>query len=86
MTKSLICSCKDRSKTKIIYDFGMMPYVNNYSNNQERSNQFSLVLTICESCKLVQLATMPDLNSLYSKYDHLSSASRANLKLSLIHI
>jgi len=80
MTKSLICSCKDRSKTKIIYDFGMMPYVNNYSNNQEKSDQCSLVLTVCESCKLVQLASMPDLNSLYSKYDHLSSASKANVK------
>ena len=80
MIKTSFCSCKNHTETTEVYDFGMMPRVNNYSSNQEDNDRSSLVLTVCESCKLVQLSSMPDLNSIYLEYDHISSASTSNIR------
>ena len=66
----------------LIYDFGLMPHVNNYKLKDDKGSvpKYPLRLMYCDDSKLLRLDSMPDRENIYRDYDHLSSASSANAK------
>lgn len=66
----------------LIYDFGLMPHVNNYKLKDDKGSvpKYPLRLMYCDNSKLLRLDSMPDRENIYRDYDHLSSASSANAK------
>jgi hypothetical protein len=64
----------------LVYDFGLMPHVNNYriKDDQGLTPKNPLRLMFCNKTKLLQLEEMPDRNDIYRDYDHFSSASSTN--------
>lgn len=80
MSKKLLCSCKSKSNLEVIYDFGLIPQVNNYGHIDDKGDikKYPLKLAICSTCRLLQLTEMPDRENIYRNYDHYSSASVNN--------
>ena len=74
------CECGSNENLVILYDFGLIPQVNNYRHIDEKGDikKYPLVLAICNSCKLLQLTEMPDRENIFRNYDHYSSASANN--------
>ena len=80
MDKKLNCKCKSGNSLNILYDFGLIPQVNNYRHTDEKGyiKKYPLRLAICNACRLLQLTEMPDRENIYRNYDHYSSASINN--------
>ena len=76
------CSCGSNKKLTVLYDFGLIPQVNNYRHTDEKGDikKYPLILAICDSCKLLQLTEMPDRENIFRNYDHYSSASINNVE------
>ena len=76
-----IKKCKNKN-LHLIYDFGLMPHVNNYKLKDDKGSvpKYPLRLMYCDNSKLLRLDSMPDRENIYRDYDHLSSASSANAK------
>ena len=74
------CECGSNENLFILYDFGLIPQVNNYRHIDEKGDikKYPLILAICNSCKLLQLTEMPDRENIFRNYDHYSSASANN--------
>ena len=80
MNNNSFCSCGNKKSLHLVYDFGLMPHVNNYKlkNDKGLAPKSPLKLMVCDSCNLLQLSEMPNREDIYCDYDHISSASSAN--------
>ena len=69
------------SKTKQIFNFGSIPFVNSFFESHEihKEKKIPLILYVCEKCFLLQLSKVPS-PEIYDEYHHLSSASQGNIK------
>lgn len=81
MNNNKKCNCASDEDLTILYDFGLLPQVNNYRHTDDMGaiKKFPLILAICNYCKLLQLTEMPNRENIYRKYDHYSSASENNV-------
>lgn len=70
------------SKTKQIFNFGSIPFVNSFFESHEinKEKKNPLILYVCENCFLLQLSKVPSPSEIYDEYHHLSSASQGNIK------
>ena len=80
MTDKQKCNCGSNENTTVLYNFGMIPQVNNYRHIDDKGDikKYPLILAICSDCKLLQLTEMPDRENIYRNYDHYSAASINN--------
>ena len=80
MSNNCFCSCGNKKPLDLVYDFGLMPHVNNYKLKDDKGlvPKSPLKLMVCNSCKLLQLSEMPNREDIYCEYDHISSASSTN--------
>lgn len=60
---------------EIIYDYGMMPLVNNYDSDE----QYPLVLVRCPECGLVQITETVPPEKIFTDYPYFSSQSQTML-------
>ena len=68
------------SKKLVNYlDLGKHPFSNSFLNlNQiKKEKKFPLAVLLCKNCGLSQLSIIPNTKFIFSKYDYLSSSSRA---------
>ena len=68
------------SKRLVNYlDLGKQPFSNSFLNykNIKREKKFPLMVILCKNCGLSQLSIIPNTKSIFSKYDYLSSSSKA---------
>ena len=68
------------SKKLISYlDFGKQPFSNSFLNYQDlkKEKKFPLIIVLCKNCGLSQLSVIPNVKFIFSKYDYLSSSSKA---------
>ena len=80
MTDKQKCNCGSNEDTVVLYNFGMIPQVNNYRHIDDKGDikKYPLILAVCNNCKLLQLTEMPDRENIYRNYDHYSAASINN--------
>jgi SAM-dependent methyltransferase len=60
---------------KLVYDYGMMPLVNNYTSDEE----YPLVLVRCPECGLVQITETVSPEKIFTDYPYFSSQSQTML-------
>ena len=68
------------SKKLISYlDLGKQPFSNSFLNykNIKKEKKFPLIIVLCKNCGLSQLSIIPNVKFIFSKYDYLSSSSKA---------
>ena len=68
------------SKKLISYlDLGKQPFSNSFLNYQDlkKEKKFPLIIVLCKNCGLSQLSIIPNVKFIFSKYDYLSSSSKA---------
>ena len=68
------------SKKLISYlDLGKQPFSNSFLNYKDikKEKKFPLIIVLCKNCGLSQLSIIPNTKFIFSKYDYLSSSSRA---------
>ena len=68
------------SKQLISYlDLGNQPFSNSFLNSEDikKEKKFPLNVVLCKKCGLSQLSIIPNTKFIFSKYDYLSSSSRA---------
>lgn len=65
----------DKKIKKEIYNFGNIPLADNYKSKEK----FPIKLMLDIETKLLHIDKVPDRDSIYSEYDHLSSASKGNM-------
>ena len=68
------------SKKFISYlDLGKQPFSNSFLNYQDlkKEKKFPLIIVLCKNCGLSQLSIIPNVKFIFSKYDYLSSSSKA---------
>ena len=60
-------------------DLGKQPFSNSFLNLKQikKEKKFPLKVVLCKKCGLSQLSIIPDTKFIFSKYDYLSSSSRA---------
>ena len=71
-----ICSSK---KLDNYLDLGKHPFSNSFLiyKNLKREKKFPLNVVLCKNCGLSQLSIIPNTKFIFSKYDYLSSSSKA---------
>jgi len=68
------------SKKLISYlDLGKQPFSNSFLNYKDlkKEKKFPLIIVLCKNCGLSQLSIIPNVKFIFSKYDYLSSSSKA---------
>ena len=68
------------SKKLVSYlDLGKQPFSNSFLNykNIKKEKKFPLIIVLCKNCGLSQLSIIPNVKFIFSKYDYLSSSSKA---------
>ena len=68
------------SKKLISYlDLGKQPFSNSFLNYKDlkKEKKFPLIIVLCKNCGLNQLSIIPNTKFIFSKYDYLSSSSKA---------
>ena len=68
------------SKKLISYlDLGKQPFSNSFLNYKDlkKEKKFPLIIVLCKNCGLSQLSIIPNTKFIFSKYDYLSSSSKA---------
>ena len=68
------------SKKLISYlDLGKQPFSNSFLHYQniKKEKKFPLIIVLCKNCGLSQLSIVPNVKFIFSKYDYLSSSSKA---------
>ena len=68
------------SKKLISYlDLGKQPFSNSFLNYKDlkKEKKFPLTIVLCKNCGLSQLSIIPNVKFIFSKYDYLSSSSKA---------
>ena len=75
------CKICKKNNTKLIFDFGKIPAVNNFIFENEVTNEkiYNLKLYICQNCWLLQLSDVPKPEILFEHYHHISGASKGNV-------
>lgn len=60
-------------------DLGKQPFSNSFLNYKDikKEKKFPLKIVICKNCGLSQLSIIPNTKFIFSKYDYLSSSSKA---------
>ena len=60
-------------------DLGKQPFSNSFLNYKDLKNEkkFPLKVVLCKHCGLSQLSIIPNTKFIFSKYDYLSSSSKA---------
>ena len=60
-------------------DLGKQPFSNSFLNYNDLKNEkkFPLKVVLCKNCGLSQLSIIPNTKFIFSKYDYLSSSSKA---------
>ncbi len=60
-------------------DLGKQPFSNSFLNHSDikKEKKFPLKIVVCKKCGLSQLSIVPNTKFIFSKYDYLSSSSKA---------
>ena len=76
LKKCRICSSK---KLNGYLDLGKQPFSNSFLNYKDikKEKRFPLSTVLCKKCGLSQLSIIPNTKFIFSKYDYLSSSSKA---------
>jgi SAM-dependent methyltransferase len=76
LKKCRICSSK---KLNSYLDLGKQPFSNSFLNLKDikKEKKFPLATVLCKNCGLSQLSIIPNTKFIFSKYDYLSSSSKA---------
>jgi len=71
-----ICFSK---KLTSYFDLGKQPFSNSFLSykNLKNEKKFPLKIVLCKNCGLSQLSIVPNTKFIFSKYDYLSSSSKA---------
>jgi SAM-dependent methyltransferase len=81
MTNKILKRCRICSSTKLVnyLDLGKQPFSNSFLNYKDikKEKKFPLVVVLCKNCGLSQLSIIPNTKFIFSKYDYLSSSSKA---------
>ncbi len=73
-------ACKNKIFYRI-YDFGLIPLVNNFTKNQiNAKKKYRLDIVYCSKCYLVQIRKNVNPKILFKNYKHISSGSKVNVK------
>ena len=81
MNNSILKKCRICSSKKLngYLDLGKQPFSNSFLNykNIKKEKKFPLATVLCKNCGLSQLSIIPNTKFIFSKYDYLSSSSKA---------
>ena len=81
MRNKILKHCRICFSKKLIgyLDLGKQPFSNSFLNYRElkKEKKFPLIIVLCKNCGLSQLSIIPNTKFIFSKYDYLSSSSKA---------
>ena len=81
MRNKILKYCRICFSKKLIgyLDLGKQPFSNSFLNYKElkKEKKFPLIIVLCKNCGLSQLSIIPNTKFIFSKYDYLSSSSKA---------
>ena len=81
MKNSILKKCRICSSKKLngYLDLGKQPFSNSFLNYKDikKERKFPLATVLCKNCGLSQLSIIPNTKFIFSKYDYLSSSSKA---------
>ena len=81
MRNLILKNCRICSSKKLVnyLDLGKHPFSNSFLiyKNLKREKKFPLNVVLCKNCGLSQLSIIPNTKFIFSKYDYLSSSSKA---------
>ena len=81
MRNEILNQCRICFSKKLtgFFDLGKQPFSNSFINykNLKNEKKFPLKIVLCKNCGLSQLSIIPNTKFIFSKYDYLSSASKA---------
>jgi len=81
MKNSILKKCRICSSKKLngYLDLGKQPFSNSFLNYRDikKEKKFPLATVLCRNCGLSQLSIIPNTKFIFSKYDYLSSSSKA---------
>ena len=81
MRNEILNRCRICFSKKLVnyLNLGKQPFSNSFLNykNIKREKKFPLMVVLCQSCGLSQLSIIPNTKFIFSKYDYLSSSSKA---------
>ena len=81
MRNKILNRCRICFSKKLVnyLNLGKQPFSNSFLNykNIKREKKFPLMVVLCQSCGLSQLSIIPNTKFIFSKYDYLSSSSKA---------
>ena len=81
MKNKILKHCRICSSRKLVsyLNLGKQPFSNSFLNYKDlkKEKKFPLVIILCKNCGLSQLSIIPNVKFIFSKYDYLSSSSKA---------
>ena len=81
MRNKILKHCRICFSKKLIgyLDLGKQPFSNSFLNYKDlkKEKKFTLIIVLCKNCGLSQLSIIPNTKFIFSKYDYLSSSSKA---------
>ena len=81
MRNKILNQCRICFSNKLVdyLDLGKQPFSNSFLNykNIKNEKKFPLMVVLCKNCGLSQLSIIPNTKFIFSKYDYLSSSSKA---------
>ena len=81
MRNKILKHCRICFSKKLIdyLDLGKQPFSNSFLNYKDlkKEKKFPLIIVLCKNCGLSQLSIIPNTKFIFSKYDYLSSSSKA---------
>ena len=81
MKNKILKYCRICSSSKLIkyLDLGKQPFSNSFLKYKDikKEKKFPLGTVLCINCGLSQLSIIPNTQFIFSKYDYLSSSSKA---------
>jgi len=81
MRNKILKHCRICFSRKLInyIDLGKQPFSNSFLNYKDlkKEKKFPLIIVLCKNCGLSQLSIIPNTKFIFSKYDYLSSSSKA---------
>ena len=81
MINKILNQCRICSSKRLVsyLDLGKQPFSNSFLNFRDikKEKKFPLTVILCKNCGLSQLSIIPNTKFIFSKYDYLSSSSKA---------
>ena len=81
MRNNILKYCRICFSKKLVpyLDLGKQPFSNSFLkySNIKKERKFPLSVILCKNCGLSQLSIIPNTKFIFSKYDYLSSSSKA---------